>query len=413
MKTALLFSLTALGLSLPASTAVAQPPAPALVEGNTAFALDLYRRESARPGNLFLSPHSISTALAMTRAGARGRTADEMVRTLHLPSGAEDLAAGFAALTRRIESLSATNRVTLSVANSLWYAAGVRLQPAFLDLVKRDFRAEARPADFRTASETARAEINSWVESKTEKRIRNLVGPGALTPATRLVLCNAIYFKGRWQSPFHSRSTRPAPFFPAPGREVQTPTMYQELTLRFREHDTFSALALPYAGDDLSMVILLPKQMDGLDALARSLDGPRLGQWLTELDEAAPAKTDVFLPKFTFTSRFTLGRDLAVMGMPAAFSSQADFSGIDGAKDLFIGDVIHQAFVEVSEEGTEAAAATAVVMVGSAMTRPQPKPVFRMDHPFLFLIRDNQTGCILFLGRMADPSAAAGQHGEN
>jgi len=383
------------------ASAADNPSAAAIVKANNAFAVDLYQRERTKPGNLFFSPFSISTALAMTYAGARGETEQEMARVLHFGGTPEQVPAAFAELTRRMEEIGRGQQVKLSVANSLWCQQSYPFTGAFLKLTRDSYGAEARLVDFRNQSETVRQEINSWVAQKTQDKIKDLLQPGQLTPQARLVLCDAVYFKGKWQFQFDPSETKPAPFFVAPGQPKTTSMMSRTLALRSREFDDFYLFALPYTNNVLSMVILLPKAMDGLRAVEQEISGATLGQWLAALDGATETKADVFLPRFELNCRLELARDLSAMGMASAFGPRADFSGMTGKRDLYISDVVHQAMVEVNEEGTEAAAATAVVMRSLALRR-NLNPVFRVDHPFIFLLRENGTGSLLFMGRVTD-----------
>ncbi len=369
----------------------------AVVSGNDAFALDLYARLRGQEGNLFLSPYSISTALAMTYAGARGETAAQMRDVLHFTLEDERLHRAFRSL---IDSTTPgqDGGYALSVANALWGQEGYEFLPAFLDLTRTNYGAGLRQVDFVGATEAARKTINAWVEEETQEKIRDLLAPGVLTPYTRLVLTNAIYFKGDWASQFKESNTADAPFTLAGGENVQVPMMHQTEDFRYLETDDFQAISLPYVREDLSMVVFLPKETDGLTAFEEQLTPERLSQWLGGLYKR---EVRVFLPKFTMTSQFSLAEVLSEMGMPDAFTDAADFSGMSGKRDLFLSAVIHKAFVDVNEEGTEAAAATAVVI---AATSVMPRPVtFRADHPFLFLIRDNRSGSILFMGRVMDP----------
>jgi serine protease inhibitor len=396
------FPLAAL-LAIPAAfPAAGKTSVPQAVEGNTAFAIDLYHRESRKEGNLFFSPYSISTALAMTYAGARAGTALEMARTLHFPGAQDDLAPAFAGLADRFKQVQKGGQAQLSVANSLWCQRHHPFLPAFLELNRNYYRAEVRAVDFAGNADGARREINDWVAQQTQDKIRDLLRPPVPSPAARLVLCNAIYFKGNWLAQFDPKLTQPAPFLTAPNRNVPVPMMTRKLKLRIHSVAGLRLGALPYTGNDLSLVILLPDATDGLPSLERQLTAANLLAWLKALDAEAEVEIPLFLPKFKLNCRLDLAKDLAAMGMPAAFAGGADFSGMDGARDLFISDVVHQAFVEVNEQGTEAAAATAVVMTKGLALRPTP--VFRVDHPFLFLIRDNQTGSLLFLGRVTNPA---------
>ncbi len=373
-----------------------------LTDGNNTFALDLYRRESAQPGNLFFSPYSISTALAMTYAGARGETAQQMAKTLHFPSPQEALPKTYAELTDQFTAIQKAGKIQLNVANSLWCQKGETFLPEFLKIGQSSYHAELRLVDFATDSAGARKEINDWVAQKTQDKIRDLLQSPQPLPGSLMVLCNAIYFKGTWRSTFDPKSTRPAPFFVHEGQSVEAPTMWQKFNFRTLTNSTASLATLPYVGDQLSMVIVLPNQVDGLATLEKNLTAAQLREWTTALDQAPTPETILYLPKFKLTNRLSLARDLREMGMPVAFSGGADFSGINGKRDLFIGDVVHQAYVDVNEQGTEAAAATAVTMMRSALMRNPP--VFRVDHPFLFFIRDNSTGAILFIGRVTDPT---------
>jgi serpin B len=376
--------------------------ADAVVKANTAFATALYRKEKDKAGNLFFSPYSVSTALAMTSAGARGQTAAEMARVLHFDSlSPAALAKAFGGLARDLKKSQTENLADLALANSVWCQQDVTLKPEFSSLVKDVYGAEAKSVDFLRASEDARRKINDWVARETRDKIKDLLQPRQISPQTLLVLANAIYFKSQWASRFQAAATHPAPFFTAPGRQVETPMMSQSLKLRSGEFDQFSLFALPYTSNALSMIILLPREVDGLPRLEQQLTSHNLIQWLTDLDRQPELKATVFLPKFKLDCRLELTRDLAAMGMPTAFGAGADFSGMSTNQGVSISDVVHQAFVEVNEEGTEAAAAIAVVMKRTALERPPT--IFRADHPFLFLIRENRTGSILFLGRLTEP----------
>jgi len=368
-----------------------------IAKANNAFALDLYARLSNRPGNLFFSPASISTALAMTYAGARGETAQEMAATLHFTIEAQRLHPAFGALLRDLNNQGKKNRYRLSVANALWAQQGHSFLPEFVELTKTDYGAGVHDVDFVGAAEAARQTINTWVEKQTEDKIKDLMPRGIVSPDTRLVLTNAIYFKGNWQAQFNKEQTHESPFQVAADQKVNAPFMNQTGKFKYLDGDTFQALELPYAGKDLAMIALLPKQPDGLTDFEKQLSAAKLVDWLHKMRET---EVIVSLPKFKLTSEFGLKETLTAMGMQLAFSSSADFSGMDGKRDLFLSAVIHKAFVDVNEEGTEAAAATGV---GIRTLAVRVKPMFRADHPFLFLIQDRRSGSILFLGRLANP----------
>ena len=368
----------------------------AVVAGNTEFALDLYAKLRNEDGNLFLSPYSISTALAMTYAGARGNTATQMADVLHFSLEQERLHPAFAALESSVKAAGDGSNCTLHVANALWGQQGYGFLDGFLALNRKHYGAGFREVDFVQAAEQARQTINTWVAKQTQQIIKELLRKGDLDPADVLVLTNAIYFKGDWASRFDRQHTQDAPFRISETKQVVVPMMRQFQEFPFASGDDLDVLELPYDGDRLSMVVLLPKQVDGLATVEASLSRENLERWLGRLRQQA---VRVSLPRFKLDFRADLAKTLAGLGMTDAFSgSKADFSGMTGRRDLFIGLVIHQAQVDVNEEGTEAAAATAVKM------KRGPAPAeFVANHPFLFLIRDKQTGSILFLGRVLNP----------
>ncbi len=385
------------------------PDPQSLAQANNQFALDLYGQVKNAPGNIFLSPYSLSTALAMTYAGARENTARQMAHTLHFGMEGNKLHAAFAALQDRMAAIQKTGQVQLAVANSLWpEESRVFLQP-YLDLAKTYYGVAITPLDYRNAPEAARLTINAWVEDRTRNRIKDIIT--SLKPDTRMVLVNAIYFKGNWLSQFSKEATQDQPFHLAADKTVSAPLMtFKQKVPEFGywEDETLQALELPYVGNDLSMVILLPRNKDGLTDQEGTLTAANLTKWTGHLKKQ---KVTVYLPRFRLTWGTTDLKDgLAALGMVDAFDPEkADFSGMDGNKPghgqdwLCISRVLHKAFVEVNEEGTEAAAATAVVMI-RLTGMPAPSPTFRADHPFLFLIRERQTGSILFMGRLADPT---------
>jgi len=370
-----------------------------VVAGNAAFATDLYAKLKNEKGNLFFSPYSISTALAMTFAGARGNTAEQMTNVLHFAVPQDRLHPTFAGLEAELNAVQKKGKVQLSVANSLWPQKGYPFLPEYVRLLKQYYGTTVTPLDYVRATEAARKTINDWVEQKTNRKITDLIKPGVLTPETVLVLANAIYFKGNWASQFDPRQTEDGQFLVATNAYVKCRFMYRKGKYAFAETPDLQVVELPYAGDDLSMIVLLPRNTDGIGALEGELAPARLAEWTQALRER---EVVVSLPKFKLTCAFSLKETLAAMGMTGAFSSKADFSGMDGSRLLFISAVEHKAFVDVNEEGTEATAATADVEEQKGI---REMPVFRADHPFVFLIRDKHTGSILFLGRVANPAA--------
>ena len=380
--------------ALPAELA---PDAKRLVAANNRFAFDLYRQLHTEEGNLFFSPFSVATALGMTLAGARGDTEREMVDVLRLdiPWTAVGPAAG--ALLGSLDRGAALGGYRLDIANRLWGHEGYSFQDEFLATTRDRYDAELARLDFQGAPEAARGTINRWVEEQTENRIQELLPQGFVGPDTRLILTNAIYFKGDWASKFDPSTTRTGSFRVSPSETVSVSMMTRDGDFRAALRNEVSVLELPYAGNDLSMIVLLPNNGGGLRSLEERLNAEYIDGWVAALDST---RLYVTIPRFSMTSTFSLGETLAAMGMPSAFDpNSADFSGMTGNRDLFIGGVVHKAFVEVNEEGTEAAAATGVGMRTVSMP-----PSFTADHPFVFVIRDNLTGSVLFVGRVSNPA---------
>jgi len=385
---------------------VAEADLAELVAGNSAFALDLYQAIREEDGNLFYSPYSISLALAMTHAGARGETEQQMADTLHYTLSQDRLHPAFNALDLELASRGEGAEgqdgegFRLNIVNSIWGQTGYSFLPQFLDILAQNYGAGLRLLDFVKAPEESRGLINDWVSDETEGKIEDLLPPNSITPLTRLVLTNAIYFNAAWLHPFEEELTHDGPFNLLDGGQVTVPMMEQTEFFGYAQGEGYQAVELPYDGEELSMVILLP-EAGRFEEFARALDAQRVASILQDIN---PEKVHLTMPKFTYESGFRLKETLAAMGMPAAFTATAaDFSGMTGTCELFIGDVIHKAFVSVDEAGTEAAAATAVVVATSA----PPSPVIEVtaDRPFVFTIRDIETNAILFLGHVANPSA--------
>ena len=381
------------------SPEVAEEELQALVEGNTAFALDLYGMLCEQEGNLFFSPYSISLALAMAYAGARGETAAEMAQALHFTLPQERLHPAFNALDLAIAEHAAAGGIELHTANAFWGQLGHHFLQEYIDLLSRDYGAEIHLLDFRNTPDACREHINAWVSEKTQGKIEELLPPGSVGPDTRLVLTDAIYFQGAWEYAFDSWRTREGPFHLLDGSHVQVPLMELErVYLPYAEGRIegvrYQAVELPYTQEELSMVVLLPA-LAGFRTFERALDAERLEGILRELESW---DLHLVMPKFSFSSGFSLRETLSGLGMPHAFSPEADFSGMDGTRDLWLNEVYHKAFIEVNEWGTEAAAASAVA---GSWSLPYE---LRIDHPFIFLIRDLRTGAILFLGRVLNPA---------
>lgn len=373
-----------------------------VVEGNTAFALELYARLKDNKGNLFLSPYSVSSALAIAYRGAEGTTEQQMAETLHFPLDQDECHAGMAKLRKALISANRRRGIELNVANGLWLQKGYEFRDDFVRFAKRDYGADVEFVDFvaPASRDAVRKEINAWIELHTKHLIKNMVTGRMLSPETRLMIVNAIYFKGEWASRFDKAETKPGQFWVSATESVEAPMMQQENLFRFADEEALQLLELPYKKHDLSMIILLPKERDGLAAVEKQLTSDNLSGWLGHLWSWT---VDVRLPKLNIRSTFSLTPTLVAMGMPDAFEqSLADFAGMTPKRPFCITGVKHTALVEVDEEGTVAAAVTTTG--GGCHAGPPPRTTFHADHPFIFLIRDNRTGTILFLGRVLDPS---------
>jgi serpin B len=401
-KICLLLSL--IGLVIVMSALLYAEDLNSFVTANNQFAFDLYSRYKSDEGNVFFSPYIISTALAMTYEGARGKTAEEIQTVFHFPKDIPALRQSSLEIYQKINKKD--KKYKLSTANALWAQKDYRFLDEYFNLIDQYYGGKVTNLDFKNKTEKSRLTINHWVEEQTDDKIKDLIPAGILSPLTRLVLTNAIYFKGFWLKQFNKKDTEETDFMIGPGNKIKTQMMHlsgKEAEFNYAETDQLQILELPYEGDDLSMLILLPKA-DDLKAVENSLSVEQLAAWQ---DLLRKEKMNIYLPKFKFETKYFMANDLKQMGMPTAFLGDVDFSGMTGNKELNIDEVIHQAFVDVNEEGTEAAAeaaaATAVIMAkGAAM--PKPVKEFRADHPFIFIIQEQTTGNILFFGRVSDPT---------
>lgn len=368
----------------------------ATVDACNGFAFDLFGRYSVDDGNILFSPYSISTALSMTYEGARGETAEEMEAVFGF---LEDPSERLPSVAGIYNTLNEEGReYALHTVNALWIQQGYPVLEDYVDAIIGYYGGDVNALDFVAEPDESRVTINEWVEERTNDRIKDLFPSGSIDADVRLVLTNAIYFKGDWLYEFDEEATGEEEFHVTPSTSVTVDMMsLRDETFNYAETDELQLLELPYTGEDVSMLILLPKEGRMGDVEAQ-LSAERLCEWVDVMEGTA---VNVYLPRFTFETKYFMMEDLAEMGMPTAFTDAADFSGMTGNRELFIDKVIHQAYIEVNEEGTEAAAATGVSMRLSAA---MPGEVFRADHPFIFLIRDMDTGVILFMGRMTDPS---------
>lgn len=378
----------------PAPAPVETPPPASVAAGQTEFGVELYRRLAAEPGNLFLSPASISMALGMVYAGAEGETAAEMASALRYPrAGAHE---GMAALLRDLPIAREGRR--LSIANALWVQQSFGLRPGFLDQIRRHYGGGARQVDFLGAPVEAIATVNRWAEEQTAGRIKNILQRENVNDRTRLVLTNAVYFKADWLHPFQASQTRPRPFRLSGGGSVSVPMMRQRGSFRLLETPAFEAVEMPYKGEELSMLLFLPKEGESLGAFEQRLEGEALRGWIERLMAGERADLELVVPKLELDSRASLVPQLQALGMRRAFTQLAELQGMADAR-LYLSDVIHQTWLRVDEKGTEAAAVTA----GLAEIVSMPRR-FHADRPFFFVIRDNRSGTLLFMGRIERPS---------
>lgn len=375
-----------------------------LVNDDNAFAFNLYQSLLSKDGNLVLSPYSISLALAMTYAGARGETESQMAKALHFSLSQERLHPAFNQLDMNLTQESQTTSkdqqpLQLNIANAVWAEQTYPFLQAYLDLIAQNYGAGIHLADFINQFEQARMEINNWVSDQTKEKIQNLIPNGALNANTRMVLVNAIYFKADWQEQFDPNNTTDAPFHLLDGSQVQVKTMSDTLHVPYVKGNGYQAVELPYQGNSAAMDILVPDE-GNFDQFESTMDFQKMNEVLSSVQNTAVMLS---LPKLTFNSEFNLSHQLAALGMPDAFDgNKADFSGMTGEKDLFVSDVVHKADISVDEKGTEAAAATGVIMEATSAMVTQVN--LKIDRPFLFVIRDLKSGQILFMGRVLNPA---------
>jgi len=402
------FVAIALLLVLPLAAAARDPASDAGVVAGVVEGLAWRLVRASGDGDAIVSPVSVWEALAMTHAGARGETAAEMAKLLGMPDDRGTIAAKAAALRKALAEAKG-EKIALEVANRLWVQRGKALEAEFTAALERRFAAGAGVVDFAAAQEAARGEINGWVSAHTAAKIPELLKPGTITPLTRLVLTNAVYLKAPWAKPFETTATRPEPFVLEPGKPVDVPFMHASDRLvagRVGAGDEAATICeIPYAGRRLVMVVVVPDAVDGLDEVLGELDGDWRTKWAAGQGDVRPRQVELALPKWTARKPLGLNDALKALGMKQAFGgTAADLSGIDGTRDLVVSDVVHEGFVDVAEQGTEAAAATGVVVgVRSMAPRPEEPLVVKADRPFAWAIVDRETGAVLFAGTVADP----------
>jgi serpin B len=404
-------------ISAPTSTPTpasgdAEAPTSVTRAAESDFAARLYAEaRKTSDTNVTMSPLSVRTALAMAWAGARGQTADEMARTLGLSGSPDEVHSRFASMLRDLTAVTPPPQYdwqapapTLKIADRLWGQAGRQFLTPFLDTLSTRYGASLVPIDFAHAPGEARDQINRAVSDATDQKITDLLAPGMVTSATALVMTNAVYMKAAWAEPFMKPMTKKANFRTQGGRIIQADLMDATEALPYAEVDGAQVITLPYASSSLAMTLVLPKDNDGLPALEQAMGPDSIARWTSA---RGPQRVHVVMPRFRIASSLSLGSLLARMGMPSAFDvHSADFSGMDGTRELFISVVVQKTFVAVDEAGTEAAAATAVSMAAGAAPMMDKPVEFRADHPFFFCVRDSKSGAVLFTGRVVDPTLA-------
>jgi len=381
----------------------------ALVEGNNRFAWSLYDALNDTPGNVFVSPASVSEAFALLYPGAAGDTATQMAGVFSFDAVPAEAFAG-TQNTLNSAVMADTETTKLTVANAVWLREGSALQAPYRQAVEDIMKAKVALVDF-TRPVAAAKLINDWVEDHTNDKIHDLIPPGAIRPGlTELILTNAVWFKADWQSPFKAEATFDGAFY-APGGELTAKLMTQTLKhARYLSRDGYAALDLDYAGDDYALTVILPDTQEGLADVTSQMDQAAFTKLLSDMDSAAEQRVHVVLPKVKIEANYELNDAMMALGLTDAFSGDADFSGlIEGAGpgDLAISKVLQKTFLEIDEKGTEAAAATAIMMERMAIFIPDEEPVeFRADHPFLLALRHKPTGMVMFMGRVEAPPAA-------
>ncbi|MFN8258791.1 MAG: serpin family protein [Bacteroidales bacterium] len=373
--------------------------AQSITDGNNKFAFNLLQKLANNSSNSFFSPYSISTALSMTTGAARTETEKQMLDVLCLKDNSLSTHKAFGEIIQKVEK---KEKIQLNIANSIWMQKGFKFNADYLKLLETAYKANLKESDFKINPDNEAKRINKWVEDKTKQKIKNLIKPGILKNNTRMVLVNAIYFYGDWSKSFNKDNTKEGDFYTDNNSPVKAKFMNAEYSVPYVKDDVFEVVSVPYSNNEATMLIFLPKEKGNFTEAIKKLDFERYNSLNNKF---AQETVNLKIPKFTMTAEFELSKTLTEMGMPLAFTDLADFSGMTPEKNLKIDKVIHKAFIDVSEKGTEAAAATAVVVVTKSVSPDARKVIyFKADHPFIFLIKENSTGQILFLGVMNNPA---------
>lgn len=370
----------------------------AVEEANNKFAIDLFHKIAENEtGNIFFSPVSITSAMGMTCVGAKDETQTQIEKVFHFPHDSKNFHSELGDIQKRYNSLSAKG-VEISMVNKLWAEKTYKINKPYIKQVKKNYSSSIELVDFIQQPESARSKINSYISDQTKNRINELLPVGSINSLARLVLTNAIYFKGDWQTQFVSKKTKEADFFISSEKKEPCQMMSTNGNFKLFEENDYQALELPYKGDNLSMLIILPTEGIDIKAFQKNLQYSTLKDIVAGLSKQ---EVWVLLPRFKSTTGYQLKPILTDMGMPIPFSNEANFTKISSKNDLKIFDVYHKAFVEVNEKGTEAAAATAVVIGVKSVMRSFK---FEANRPFIYVIRDTKTGIVLFMGRLSNPS---------
>lgn len=391
--------LAACAAPVTAEQSPAPPDAPPAASPS-AFATALYREAAEAPGNHFLSPYSVESAFALLYPGARGQTADEIAAAFGFETDAEAAAIRVHARDRALQGAEASG---LSLANAIWVERTFALAPGYERIVRERLGGVIEALDFVNQTEASRVRINAWAAAATRDRIRDLLNPGIIQPDTRLVLTNAVHFKADWADPFPASATRDGDFHAADGRTLAAELMRQTTRARYFETADFQAAEFDYEGGQFALAVFLPRAPGGIAAFDANLTAPALDAWLAQLAQAEPANLNLVLPKVTMEASYELAETMQDLGVRTAFTHAADLSGL-GAAGLYVTNVVHKTFLAIDEQGTEAAAATAIVIAPTAAPIEQPRRIdFIADRPFFLALRHRESGAILFIGRVMEP----------
>src|SRR6056297_632572 len=387
-----------------------------VVEANNLFTLELYQQLKNEGENILISPFSVFNAFAMLYPGSDGQTRDVISQTLHFEQNIQEFLDDMMQLQSSFEPIREYEKPALNIANSLWAQQGYPILDAYFDMLQEYFQSEIHSVDFSESVKTAK-EINQWVSEKTNNKIKEIISPDIIDQLTTLILCNAIHFKGAWMNPFSEETTKSESFFVRPTEEIQVDMMSHQKKYRYQEYDGFKMLEMPYSKvynekrepvskADYSMIIFLPDKESSLEQLENQLNYYLMKSYISTLMRSESVQVAVKFPKFRVENTFNLNEPLMAMGMENPFTSLADFSKITGNKDLFISDVIHKTYIDVDEKGTEAAAVTAIIMPRGAVPAPvEEVKQFHADRPFMYLIRENSSGSIVFIGKVTNPES--------